>query len=272
MMLHRARAVILTDIDGSMIGYDGCRDGVRETVELLNAHHIPIIPVTAKTAHEILYLGEELGFASGGLIAIVEMGGAICATTHLPLPEDPIEVKGLQCYPLGDPIAGFEHVVEEALEGCKSVRLSRASLDDAERILGLKGLEALLATKRLFLEVVWSDDRKCLEEASKKLSKAGLNTFLGRRFLHVGSHRGKGEAVLRLLDVLKSMMVGRPRIVGIGDSEADLEFLELVDEPIVIPQGSTSLNLRLRRSDYMIPPYPAPQGWIWAVRQILLRV
>jgi mannosyl-3-phosphoglycerate phosphatase family protein len=271
-MLYKAKVVILTDIDGSMIGYNGSRDGVREAVELLNALHIPVVPVTAKTAHEILYLGEELGFASEGLIAVVEMGGAICSTTHLPLFEDPIEIKGLQCNPLGDLITEFEHMVEEALEGCKSVRLSRASLEDAERILGLKGLEALLATKRLFLEVVWSDDRKCLEEASEKLSRSGLNTFLGRRFLHVGSHRGKGEAVLKLLEILKSVTIGRPKIVGIGDSEADIEFLELVDEPIIIPQNSISTNLRLRRSDYTIAPHPAPQGWIWVARHIPLKM
>ncbi len=271
-VLDKARAVILTDIDGSMIGYDGSKDGVEEAIEILNSLHIPIIPVTAKTIYEVSYLGDRLGFAREGLIAIVEMGGAICTTKHIPWPGRVVEVEGFQCNLLGDLISDFEHVVEEALGDCRVVRLSKASLDDVERLTGLKGLEALLATKRMFLEVIWSNDRVCLEKASIKLSKAGLYVFLGRRFLHVGSHRGKGDAVQRLLDILRNITINKPRIIGIGDSEADLEFLELVEEPIVIPQTNFSSNLRPRRLDYTIAPYPAPHGWIWAVKQIMFRV
>ncbi len=270
-MLYRARTIILTDIDGSMIGYNGSKDGVRDAVELLNALQIPIIPITAKTLYEVVYLGEELGFTNEGLITVIEMGGAICATRLLPLFNDLMEIDGFECYIIGGFIDEFEHLIDEAIKGCNGIRLSKASLEDAERMLGLRGLEALLATKRMFLEVIWSSNRRCLEEASVKLSKSGLNTFLGKRFLHVGLHRGKGSAVLKLLEILKNMTMTKPKIIGIGDSEADIEFLELVDQPIVIPQNNLSHNIRPKRVDYLIAPHPAPKGWIWATRLVAFK-
>lgn len=272
VMLYRARAVVLTDIDGSMIGYDGSRAGVREAVELLNALHIPVIPVTAKTLHEVSYLAVELGFAREGLIAVVEMGGALCATKGLLQLDDAVEVNGYKCSLLGGFIEDFDHLVEEALRECRALRLSKASLEEAEEILNLRGLEALLATRRMFLEVVWSNDRKCLEEASRKLSKLGLKTFLGKRFLHIGLHSGKREAVLRLLKALENTTLTKPTIVGIGDSDADIEFLELVDKPIIIPQDHMSPDIRLKRADYTIAPHPAPHGWVWAVKHITLNL
>ncbi|MCX8196647.1 MAG: hypothetical protein N3F67_06220, partial [Acidilobaceae archaeon] len=53
------------------------------------------------------------------------------------------------------------------------------------------------------------------------------------------------------------------------DSPLDLDMLEMADVAIVIPRGGV-IDVRPRRADYIVAPYPAPQGWVWASRQIAL--
>lgn len=269
-LLLGTKILVLTDIDGSMIGYDGSREGVREAVELLKMLGAIVIPVTAKTLDEISYLGEQLGFGEKGLISIVEMGGAVCATKGYLSLMNPLEFNGFECEVLGGLIEEFDEILDVTLRNCNAIRLSKASLSEAEEILGLRGVEALLATRRRFLEVIWSSDRECLVKASRRLEELGFNILMGRRFLHVGLHKGKGEAVLRLLDRLKPLLNGKVKVIGIGDSEADISFLELVDKPMIIPHDDPSYDIRLGRPDYVVAPYPAPRGWVWVAKQIAL--
>jgi len=271
-MLARARALLLTDIDGSMIGLDGSREGVGEAVALLNSLDVAIVPVTTKTIEEVSYLASQLGFGGEGLIAVVEMGGAICATRGYLSFSNPMDIGGFECEALGSPIAMFEGYLDDVLRECSAVRLSKASQGEAEEILGLRGLEAILATRRVFLEVIWSRDRGCLERISRRLEARGLNTFMWRRFLHVGLHRGKGVAVVRLLELLRPLLKGRVKVIGVGDSEADKEFLETVGIAIVIPQEDGRQAVGLQRADYIVAPYPAPKGWVWASHQIAYNI
>ncbi|MFN4046732.1 MAG: hypothetical protein ACK4H7_05270, partial [Acidilobaceae archaeon] len=187
--------LVLTDIDGSMISYSGDYSGVRESIELLKSVKVKIIPATAKTLAEVIHLDGKLDIGGGDLTAIVEMGGSICSKHYIIPGCEHMEIEGYKCCLMGKPIWEFRDHIVEALKDCEYIALSQASPREAELILGIESREAVLATKRVTLEVLWSPNIERLKTKLEKLKNKGLNITAGRRFIHVGTHYNKGAAV-----------------------------------------------------------------------------
>ncbi|MDM7275834.1 MAG: HAD-IIB family hydrolase [Thermoprotei archaeon] len=259
--------LVLTDIDGSMISYSGDYTGIRESIELLKSVKVKVIPVTAKTLAEVVYLDGKLDIGGGDLTAIVEMGGSICSKHYIIPGCDHVNIEGYKCCLIGRPLWEFKDHVVEALRDCDYIALSQASPQEAEVILGIERGEAILATKRVTLEVLWSQNIECLKAKLEKLKLRGLEITVGRRFIHVGTHYNKGAAVNKLIEtpIFKGL-----NTIGIGDSEIDLEMLETVEKSIIVPQEDGTLRVKPRRSDHIIAPYPAPKGWVWTSNMIAL--
>lgn len=249
-------------MDGSMISYDGRREGVAEAIERLLASGFTLALSTTKTAAEVVALWEELT-PGRELLAIVEAGGAICSSR--PLWEPGVRLSGLWCVELGERIESFEADMLEALSGCSFARLTRLPPEEAARLLGCSPSQAALATRRSYVEVLWSKDMRCLEGKIGELERRGLFALGTDRFFHVAKHGGKGRALRVLIDRLAPR-----RTVAIGDSSLDLEMLEEADAAVVIPKEGGRAAIRLRRADYVIAPYPAPAGWVWASSAISL--
>ncbi len=260
--------LVLTDIDGSMISYSGDYSGIRESIELLKSVNVKVIPVTAKTLAEVAYLDGKLELSSGGLTAIVEMGGSICSKHYIVPGCEYIDIEGYKCCLIGRPIWEFKDHIMEAFKECNYIALSQASPSEAELILGIERGEATLATRRITLEVLWSPDIECLKTKLEKLKHKDLKITVGR-FIHIGTHNGKGAAVNKLIQtpIFKGL-----NTIGIGDSEIDLEMLETVEKSIIVPQEDGTLRVRPRRANYIITPYPAPKGWTWASKMIALNL
>ncbi|MEM0365978.1 MAG: HAD-IIB family hydrolase [Acidilobaceae archaeon] len=260
--------LIFTDLDGSMIGYDGRIDGISVALETLYRLRVKVIPVTTKTLAEVSHLWSNIA-PYDQLIAITEMGGAICAPRGYIVTDNPLRLEEFECKALGLPIREFEDRLERILRDCDYIRLSKASPSEAKQIVLLPEPTAILATRRYFLEVLWSKDRRCILEREEDLRKEGLNIVVGDRFIHVGSHHGKIKAILELL---KNPIIVGLESIGIGDSIMDQEMLEITDKAIVIPNIDGSTKVKPRRGDYIIAPYPAPQGWVWASKLITLNL
>lgn len=254
--------LVISDVDGSMISYDGGADGIAEAIERLLASGISLVLSTTKTAEEVSVLWRELA-PGRDLIAVIEAGGAICSSR--PLWESGVRLSDLWCVELGERVESFERDMLEALRGCSFVRLSQLSPREVGELLMRPAAEAALAMRRRYVEVLWSKDMRCLEEKAGELERRGLTVLGTDRFFHVCKHGGK-EGAMRVL--LRHM---RPRTtIGVGDSSIDRGMLEEVERAIVIPKEGGRLTVRLRRSDYIIAPYPAPAGWVWASKMISL--
>ncbi|MEN2999109.1 MAG: hypothetical protein ABDH61_00795 [Acidilobaceae archaeon] len=251
---------VITDVDGSMLGEQGNDEGIKESLQLLSSLSIRVALATTKTIAEVEQLWRRL--EEGELLAAVEMGGAVCSSS--PLPYFDFVWNGFECIRLGSPLEEFEEDMERALEGCSYVRLSKTTPAQASAILGYPEEAAALATKRLFLEVLWSKDLSCLLSRVGELERRGLSAIAGYRFLHVGRHEGKRKAV----EIMRGLL-GAGKYVAIGDSPLDQDMLEALDVAVVIPRGGR-IAVRPRRADYVVAPFPAPQGWVWASRQIAL--
>ena len=261
------KGLILTDLDGTMLGAREYFDGVGEALEALEMLGFTVVPVTAKSIWEIVHLWLKL-LGRPPAAAVAESGGAIYAVRGLLAePSGVLEDLGLEYVELGPRLEEAESLILEALSGCRGyLRLSRAGPREASIITGLPPGRAALAARRLYLEVIWHPRGECLDRAASRAWDLGLYVHRSRRLLHLGVHRGKGRAVSKLL--AEPAFSNPTLIVAAGDSEADEGFMGVADVRVVIPSDSPS---RPKLADYMPVPYPAPEGWVEAMKLVVLK-
>ncbi|MCE4602239.1 MAG: HAD-IIB family hydrolase [Desulfurococcales archaeon] len=266
------RAAIFTDIDWTMMGPGEDLKGVCSIVEKAYSLGVPVIPVTAKSIYEIVALAPRACIPINSLVAVSESGGAIYASPGLlSAPEGSKRVLGyiLEYIELGSPIQLFQDKLawEASRLGCEVYLLSQANTSMASMMTGLSPSSARLASMREYLEVIWSPSQKCLDILAIRLGSMGFYVHRSTRLLHVAMHKGKLAAIARLEE--EPLFTGL-HTIGLGDSDADRDYLEHVDTAILVPSPSMRLRTRLMRSDYMVAPYPAPEGWSYTVNQLLL--
>ncbi|MEB3861355.1 MAG: HAD-IIB family hydrolase [Desulfurococcales archaeon] len=266
------RAVIFTDIDWTMMGPGEDLSGVCSVMEKARSLGVPVVPVTAKSIYEIVALAPKACIPMESLVAISESGGAVYASPGiLSRPSGSKKVLGytLEYIELGRPIPLFRGTIarEASRLGCEIHLLSQAGESMAAAMTGLSPGSARLASMREYLEVIWSPSQECLDALASVLGSMGFYVHRSARLLHVGVHGGKLAAVARLEE--EPLFRGLYTI-GLGDSDADRDYLERVDTAVLVPGPSMRARTRLMRSDYMVAPYPAPMGWCYMVDQLLL--
>ncbi len=266
------RVVVATDIDHTMLPRGLDPDGVPGVVEALLSMGIPVVPVTAKTIEETLLVMEAVGLDPRLAPAAAENGAVIFAAPGLlPEPHATEEVNGYELelyYPRPTQPGELESLLEAARRACPGiVSISEMSPTQLAGLTGLPPRHAEAARKRRATLALYHPDRACLERAQEALERAGASTALGATFLHAYTHRGKAEAIRFLrrhphyYDAL---------IVALGDSPVDKGMLEEADLAIVVPRNGAPRVKPAR--DYIVAPYPAPEGWVHAVRGLLLTI
>ena len=268
------RLVVYSDIDGTISDletYTVNRDTHRAS-EALRVLRVPVVLVTSKTLEESLvyYRKARLWGPLGSPVVAFELSAGIAAPPGVLAYYDYVDsATGMAVIELARPLDRLAGEVHEAIpRHCRErvVSLREASPELVSSITGLPPDEAELARRRRYDEALWGP-RECLEETAARALAMGLNARLGARVLHISTARGKSLA-LRILGDLIPHLRGSVS-VAMGDSMADADMLEEADVAVVIPHRSGAW-LRLRRSDYVVAPQPAPEGWAWAVWNIVL--
>lgn len=248
--------IVFTDLDGTLLdARDFTCDAAMPAIERLRAAGIPLVPVTSKTAAELIPLAERLGIDGP---AIVESGGAIAARdggswviTPLGVPADEIRARVPR--------------IEER-SGAK-LRLFSA-MDDAEasKRSGLRGDALRRARQRQFDEpfVVVEGDAGRVARVAEEF---GLIVRDGARFHHFCGPVTKGDAVCRLLATYQP----RPKVIALGDAPMDGDFLVLADVAVVVraPDGSASEALLSAVPGAVVTGRPGPEGWAETIHWIL---
>ncbi len=269
--------LIVSDIDGTMMGPGEKINGVCDSVDRLHRLGYYLTLATAKSIYEIMGLLDKICLKESFLAAIVESGGAIYASPGVLLdPSMEVNVMGskLEVLELGARLSDYEDEIDEIIvnAGCEDMadRLSRIDPYKASKYTRLPLPSAKLATMREYMDVVWTYRRECIDSIASLAEKRGFYVFTTRRSIHIGLHGGKHVALRSLLDQISYR--GIEEVIGIGDTNADKEMLELVDKAIVIPQSNGELAVDLQRSDYTVAPYSAPTGWVYSVNLITLKL
>ena len=271
-ILLQPRRLVFTDLDGSMMSYDGRIGDNAYYARLLRMLGFLVVPVTAKTIEEVLALRGSLGLDQDPFIAVVEAGGAVYATPGVLTRATGFDEElGLDYIEVGEPLEKLEPLLEEvASTPCseKLYRLTRAPPEIAKAMTGLEGFQAGLAQRRRYIEVYWSPSRECMERAARRAEELGLTVRTGR-LLHVGRGYGKARAARKLME---EPLFSSAETVGIGDTRLDEDLLEAADTAVVVPQPGGRLLARPRRADYHVAPEPAPEGWAHVARLLALGV
>ncbi|MFG6094014.1 HAD-IIB family hydrolase [Leptothoe sp. ISB3NOV94-8A] len=264
--------IIFTDLDGTLLNsetYDYA--ATVPIIQQLKSLKIPVVPVTSKTRAEVSTLRKDVGLTDP---FVTENGsGIFVEVNHNPFPEPPGEqeadyyVVELGC-PYVQARAGLRVIANElrhSLLGFGDMTITRL-----QKYTGLSANDAQEAKAREFSEPFITPKALTAGQIVEAVESMGFKVVVGDRFSHlIGPEAGKGNAVKRLVALYQSILPPEETIVtiGLGNSPNDLDMLEHVDHPIVLP-GVQGPHPQLGNRSWEIAPSPAPQGWVEAVTSI----
>ncbi|HEY9764158.1 MAG TPA: HAD-IIB family hydrolase [Trichocoleus sp.] len=277
-MTRTTSLLVFTDLDGTLLGSeDYTYAAAVPLLERLVKEGIPVVPVTSKTRQEVETLRQQVGLRDP---FIVENGSAIYIPRsqaqsqspqfQLPDGEDDGDYRVLQL--------GCSYVVARA--GLKAIaqELGRPlkgfgdwSVEQIEQMTGLSHQDAHQAKAREFSEPFMTPKNVETATLVATVEDFGFRVVVGDRFSHlIGGEAGKGTAVHRLTELYKATLPAGSAVttVGLGNSPNDLDMLENVDIPIVLP-GPKGPHPQLANRGWQIAPSPAPEGWVQAVEATL---
>jgi len=240
---------ILTDLDGTLLEPDGtaCRE-VLEALGLLAERGLPVLPVTSKTAAEVRCILAKLGLPGP---AGFENGAGVVTVAG-----------GIRLRPEAVPARKLREVAAQLRQRTGCGLRTMDEIDDAElsALTGLVGEELRLARQRqatvpLLVGQEW-------DEVLRRAAPQGVRLVRGNRFLHLQGCHAKTEVMPDLL----ATVPGEGAVVGCGDSPNDLELLQRVDLPVIVPsQTGAHPVLRGALPEAVVAPAPHGRGWARAV-------
>lgn len=267
--------IIFTDLDGTLLNSETYDYAVTvPIIQQLKSLKIPVIPVTSKTRAEVSTLRKDVGLSDP---FVTENGsGIFVETNHNPFKEPPGEQEGdYYVVDLGCPYvqarAGLRVIANElhhSLLGFGDMTIARL-----QKYTDLSAKDAQEAKAREFSEPFITPKAVAAEQLVAAVESVGFKVVVGDRFSHlIGPEAGKGNAVKRLVELYQSSLPPEETIVtiGLGNSPNDLDMLEHVDHPIVLP-GNEGPHPQLGERGWEVASSPAPQGWIEAVTAICKR-
>lgn len=250
---------IFTDLDGTLLSAIDFRcEAAIPLIRTLLSESVPIVPVTSKTAAEVIPLAEQLGLP-GPLI--VESGGAILWK------RDGDWVRERVGVPVEELRRAAREIETEA--DAEIVLYSEMNEVDASGVSGLSG-ESLEQSRRREFDEPFVLRRGRIDRVRESAARRGLAVREGGRLLHLTGGEGKAEAVARVKDALRKSGAGMPLVVALGDAPIDAELLRRADIAILMPRSDGSVDARLAAAvpNARTAPAPAPMGWVRAIEQV----
>ena len=261
--------IIFTDLDGTLLNsedYD-YRAAI-PMLEKLKAQQVPVIPVTSKTRAEVEALRQELNLSAP---FIVENGSGVLIARE----DRYFAVANLE-QQAGYYIKRLGCTYREARRGLKAIATALnqnlqgfGDLAEAEieQITGLTLDAVKRAKSREFSEPFITPHSVDLEQLERAAQQQGFRVLVGDRFSHLlGSGAGKGRAtrwlIERYLPALSPVIT-----IGLGNSPNDLDMLETVDIPLIIP-GKSGPHPELAKRGWYVATEPGAKGWAEAVATV----
>ncbi|MGB3136175.1 MAG: HAD-IIB family hydrolase [Nodosilinea sp.] len=268
--------IVFTDLDGTLLnGETYAYQAVLPTLAQLAALDVPVVPVTSKTRQEVAQLRRDAGLRDP---FVVENGSAVYLPTGqarfaLPPGEDSEGYRVLQL--------GCNYVTARA--GLKAIAQTLGpplkgfgdwSIDQVVQLTGLSSSEAKQAKAREFSEPFMTPKNVPAEQLREAVEAMGFRVVIGDRFSHlIGADAGKGNALRQLVQLYQTNNPDAQAVatIGLGNSPNDLDMLENVDYPVVLP-GAHGPHPQLADRGWTIAPAPAPEGWAAAVETAIAKL
>ena len=229
--------LIVTDLDGTLLNHhDYSFKEALSTLEKLEAHGIPVIINSSKTAAEIEQLRRELNNQTP---FIVENGsGVLIPKTYFKQRPDGAEEYGdywevILGKPRAELLAGLNQM-PALFKNCYQ-SYSDSTVDDVMLMTGLSRSEATASMDRRYTEPLkWSDSSATKLEFFDVLRKRHLHHTEGGRFIHLMGQTNKGSAMTWLARHHAKQYKKNIRIVALGDANNDIDMFTAADIAAVI--------------------------------------
>ncbi len=273
--MDNASLIIFSDLDGTFLNAEdySYAPAVPVLTHLLG-QCIPIIPVTSKTRQEVLTLRQALGWSDP---FIVENGSGVF------IPSGDRRFTDLDGTPSSEPWQDYRLIrlgctYAEARQGLRAIARALGedlrgfgdlSADEIAQRTGLALDAVQQAQTRDFTEPFVTPHHISSDRLKQVVQAHGFRVVVGDRFSHlIGAGSGKGKAVKQLVQLYQATL-GPTKLVtvGLGNSPNDLDMLEAVDIPVVVP-GKKGPHPGLADRGWRIAPAAGSEGWAQAVQDI----
>jgi mannosyl-3-phosphoglycerate phosphatase len=264
------RIVVVTDIDASLL-QPGSRALPDENAALafLAEHGIPLVINSSRSRAEIERLQQTLPMVA----PFISEHGSALFLPHGFFPFVPARARQA----VGGHVIEFGrryYEVADALRlvcsdlNVEAVSLSELSIEEAARELGVSIVEAQLVKLREYTELVRIVDEsdKTMSRLLKALRRQGLRGCRRGRHYLVSATPDRAES-LRTLKALWTRAWGEHVMVGLGDSEDDVAWLQSVDIPIYVENGRSAIPASVLRKlpTVRVTERPGRRGWSEAI-------
>lgn len=266
------KILVFTDLDGSLLSHhDYSWNKAAPALKLLKQQGFPLIINSSKTSAEILKLKQAMGntcpFVSenGGVIEIPR--GYFSADYAAPNnPEYEAILPGISYQEIITTLQDFRDTFH-----FKFVGFNDMSVEELMQETNLSEEQAQDARQRQASEpIIWLDSYVAFNQFKTYLEDNNLIITAGGRFSHVMSDYNKGDAVTYLKSQYQQAEPDTQWIsIGLGDSANDLQMLEAVDYPVLIPNPGSKHPIQADIPHLLRPDYAGPAGWNQAVLRLL---
>jgi mannosyl-3-phosphoglycerate phosphatase len=261
--------VIFTDLDGTLLDHDTYSfEPARPALDRLQRAGVPVVFTSSKTRTEIEALRRH---TANHHPFIPENGGALFVPTgYFPFPlPGARRTPNYNVIEYGAPYHELTTVLHEASKqsGCAVRGWSSLTVSDIAAVSGLGIEHAELAKCREYdepFEILGTPaEAGALLEA---IEKRGFRWTRGGRFYHIVGDNDKANAVQGLIQLYKRVH-GEVTSVGLGDSRNDVEFLNVVDVPILVRSHSTE-KIQAAVQFGRVTAAWGPSGWNEAILEM----
>lgn len=261
--------VVFTDLDGTLLDEQAYSwSAAQSGLELLAGRSIPLVLVTSKTLAEVeplrrdMRLDDPFIVENGAAVFLPPDGGWSEAAT---LPE----MAGYRYRLFGRTYAEARRFMTSQGAGLGARGFGDMTIEEISVRTALPADAAGRAAKRHFTEPCEVEPDR-LAELTARARRAGFKVLEGGRFYHVvAAGQDKGVAVRWLIAAYQRRWPSRRiRTVGIGDSPNDLDFLAVVDTPVLVqrPDGACLSAAGLPRA--LRAAGIGPAGWNLAIHRL----
>ncbi len=272
------KLVVFSDLDETLLdGQTYSWEAATNALCALRERSAALVLVSSKTLPEMIPIHESLGLDTP---FIVENGGGIALIPSAPInsylsPE--LLARGQRngdrvLIPLGvqynELVAALHEISEET--GITVRGFASMSEDEVAALTGLSVADAAKARQRGFDEpfVIGEPTYEKGLRIEAAAAARGITAVRGGKFWHLIGHKGKGKAVLIIIEAFRKFF-GSVHTVGLGDGPNDFPFLALVDSPFLLGGAQKGFDIPKEMGRARLIARPGPEGWNEAVTTLL---
>jgi mannosyl-3-phosphoglycerate phosphatase len=259
------RTLIFTDLDGTLLAHDSYSwDGARPALLELKRRGIPLVFCTSKTRAEVRSLRRAIGNTDP---FIVENGGVVVIPTSHSFRQKPATRKRDRILLLGRPyaevVAALKTIADQT--GADVRGFHQMTDEEVAERTGLSLKQAHQARQRetgepFLLLNTRSRETRAFTRAAHAM---GYTVQRGGRFWHISGNCDKGLALSAVISFYRAAWGTSIHTIALGNSGNDLPMLQVVDQPILMPEpdGRFAREITIALPRVLCFPEKGPEGW-----------